>query len=491
MPIYKQPNFKHPWKSSRGGIVWECLVQDGDRTIVAKVEKRLTGWLLSIMIDSEIPDLIADDDRTTRLHETWDDGKLAGEEIIDELLAESASAPPSPAPAPAPALVFDGDDSDADDVRPDIPARPAKLGCYYDTKYDTKIDPEIERLIPPLTPDERDGLEGSLLEDGCRDALVVWKETGIVLDGHNRLRLCTQHGIDYDVSEKSFEDRDSAKQWVMRHQLSRRNLSDSQRAMLASMVWKRVPGNPSGVRDGSGQFAKKPNETRLCKFAQSDTSSTKSPASANSATPQTDPNTREYLSETHNISPRTLGHARKVKEKGVQELKEAVLQGTVAVSAAAAVADLPEEQQREVVQAGPKAVKQAASQARAKTMGLPDVTIQIPMPPVKPPAVTPAPVYSGQPFTDGLDDEEPGLLNRVCDVIEDAERVAKEAVELLNLHESPEYLIILTGMMMMEQAWGRLENEGSQDNARKNITRFLDRYGNPGAVALYLNDDGE
>ena len=50
------------------------------------------------------------------------------------------------------------------------------------------IDDEFRDLIPPLTPDERDGLEADILREGCLDAIKTWRtEDGdIVLDGHNR-----------------------------------------------------------------------------------------------------------------------------------------------------------------------------------------------------------------------------------------------------------------------------------------------------------------
>ena len=63
------------------------------------------------------------------------------------------------------------------------------------------IDPEFESLIPPLAEDEYRGLEESILADGVRDALVVWRAYGILLDGHNRKRICDKHGIDYPVKE--------------------------------------------------------------------------------------------------------------------------------------------------------------------------------------------------------------------------------------------------------------------------------------------------
>ena len=38
-----------------------------------------------------------------------------------------------------------------------------------------KIDDEFKALIPPISPDEYKLLEESILSEGCRDALVVWK----------------------------------------------------------------------------------------------------------------------------------------------------------------------------------------------------------------------------------------------------------------------------------------------------------------------------
>ena len=52
------------------------------------------------------------------------------------------------------------------------------------------VDPELAALIPPLRPVERDGLERSLLVEGCRDALLTWG--GVLLDGHNRLRIVAE-----------------------------------------------------------------------------------------------------------------------------------------------------------------------------------------------------------------------------------------------------------------------------------------------------------
>jgi len=56
-----------------------------------------------------------------------------------------------------------------------------------------KIDAEFASLIPPLSADEYMQLEANLIVEGCRDPLVVWGE--ILIDGHNRLQICTKHNM--------------------------------------------------------------------------------------------------------------------------------------------------------------------------------------------------------------------------------------------------------------------------------------------------------
>lgn len=96
-----------------------------------------------------------------------------------------------------------------------------------------KIDPEFQALIPPLTSGELTQLEQNLLRDGCREPLVVWKDEGILLDGHNRHAICTKHGLSFKTAELPFPDRDAAKEWVIFNQFGRRNLNAFQRAEIA------------------------------------------------------------------------------------------------------------------------------------------------------------------------------------------------------------------------------------------------------------------
>lgn len=125
-----------------------------------------------------------------------------------------------------------------------------------------EIDPEIAALLPAQTPEELEKLEASLLRNGCLDKLVVWKEHGIVLDGHTRLRLCAKHDIPYDVVEVSLVSREAALQFVINQQLARRNLTDERKSYLrgkAYLIRRRSVGRPAGSGDSSPT-----TERKLC-----------------------------------------------------------------------------------------------------------------------------------------------------------------------------------------------------------------------------------
>lgn len=92
------------------------------------------------------------------------------------------------------------------------------------------IDAEFKRLIPALLPEEFKQLEANILQDGCRDPLSVWKTDGktILLDGHNRFKICENHNKRFETTEIEIKDRDHAKLWIEEQQAGRRNLSEDQ-----------------------------------------------------------------------------------------------------------------------------------------------------------------------------------------------------------------------------------------------------------------------
>ncbi|MBU6170619.1 MAG: hypothetical protein KGQ87_03880 [Verrucomicrobia bacterium] len=100
-----------------------------------------------------------------------------------------------------------------------------------------KIDPEFRDLIPPLSEVELKQLHDNISFNGCLTPLVVWKEEGILLDGHNRYAFCKECDYEYDVKELKFPSREQAKDWIILNQLGRRNVSPDVAADLRGRLY--------------------------------------------------------------------------------------------------------------------------------------------------------------------------------------------------------------------------------------------------------------
>lgn len=47
-----------------------------------------------------------------------------------------------------------------------------------------EIDPEFQALIPCLAKEEKEALEKSLVEEGCREALIAWRKRWNIKKGN-------------------------------------------------------------------------------------------------------------------------------------------------------------------------------------------------------------------------------------------------------------------------------------------------------------------
>jgi hypothetical protein len=83
--------------------------------------------------------------------------------------------------------------------------------------------------------------------------LLVWKEQGILVDGHNRHKICTEFKKPFATKELSFSDREEVKRFIILNQLGRRNVTPESasklRAEYAESMSKGQGGNhnPDGV----------------------------------------------------------------------------------------------------------------------------------------------------------------------------------------------------------------------------------------------------
>lgn len=94
-----------------------------------------------------------------------------------------------------------------------------------------KVDDQFRDLIDPLSEEEFSQLQKNVIRDGCLDPIKTWN--GLIVDGHNRYQICTEHGINFKTEEVSFKDRDEATVWIVNNQLGRRNISLFTRTVLA------------------------------------------------------------------------------------------------------------------------------------------------------------------------------------------------------------------------------------------------------------------
>lgn len=119
------------------------------------------------------------------------------------------------------------------------------------------IDPEFSALGRRLTCEEDNYLYASLCADGCRDAIVTWaNHDDIILDGHNRYRLCREHDIPFKVKAISLPDRESCIDWIAKTALGRRNLTDEEKSYLRGKRHESVKkeiGAPSGNKNARKQ----------------------------------------------------------------------------------------------------------------------------------------------------------------------------------------------------------------------------------------------
>jgi hypothetical protein len=110
-----------------------------------------------------------------------------------------------------------------------------------------RLDPSFQALNLPLSDAELESLEDLLVAEGGRDALVVWAEGRVLLDGHNRYRICQRRGLPFRTRQVSLADQEAARAWVFRHRAGRRNLTPLGLSYLRGQRFEMEKGRPGGT----------------------------------------------------------------------------------------------------------------------------------------------------------------------------------------------------------------------------------------------------
>ena len=211
------------------------------------------------------------------------------------------------------------------------------------------VNEELKAYIEPLTPDEHDALERSILTEGCRDALVLWGD--VLVDGHNRYGICQKHGLPFQtVQNPRFQSMEDVHLWMIDQHLGRRSVSDFQRGVLA-------------LRTREIMAERKARAATATETAEATPAADVPEAAA--ALPAPDPlSSREAIAKAARLSSSQVVMIEKIQKQAAPELVAAVKSGTISINAAAAVATLPAEEQVAAAVAGKDELKQAAKRVR-------------------------------------------------------------------------------------------------------------------------------
>lgn len=172
---------------------------------------------------------------------------------------------------------------------------------------DLVSDSEFKALIPPLTKEEYSGLKESLIIEGCRDALILWDD--IIVDGHNRYQICTEHNIPFNTTQIDLKDKDEIKGWIIKNQFARRNLTSYQRSVLALKL-----------EDIFKMKAKEQQGSRTDLLENS---------------PKSNPiDTRKEIAQIAGVSDNTIAKVKKIEEKATDKVKRDLAIGKRSINSA-------------------------------------------------------------------------------------------------------------------------------------------------------------
>lgn len=123
---------------------------------------------------------------------------------------------------------------------------------------DIKVLPRFRDKIPPQTEEQFKQLEENILTEGrVREPLTLWKDHGVLVDGHHRYRVLVEHPeISFSIDEIEFADEDAVDEWIIKNQLGKHNLTEIQMTMLRGLLYKarkNAVGN-QGERSSDGKF---------------------------------------------------------------------------------------------------------------------------------------------------------------------------------------------------------------------------------------------
>ena len=204
-------------------------------------------------------------------------------------------------------------------------------------------------LLPLIDGEAFEAFVSSIRDRGLVEPITIHE--GKILDGRNRARGCEAAGVKPRFVKWNGEG-GSPVGYVVSKNLDRRNLNESQRALVGAEALVMLAVEAKERQRASGGDRKSVTANLREPIAETGTAS-------------------EKASLLVNVSPRSIESAARVLKGCVPEMINEVRSGRVKVSSAGVLADLPVSEQRVIVAGGLDAIRAAVREQRGGTSGSP------------------------------------------------------------------------------------------------------------------------
>lgn len=192
----------------------------------------------------------------------------------------------------------------------------------------------VAELFPMMSDTELAALRADVRTNDLREAIFLAVDPADniekIADGRNRYEACIAEGV--TPRFRKWDGKGDLVSIVVSLNLHRRHLSESQRAMVAAKLANMRQGERTDLSENSGRFS------------------------------------QEAAAKALKVSPDLVGSAKKVREKGVSELVQAVEAGEISVTRAATIAKASPRKQKSIIKKGRASGRKLITNIRAKAL---------------------------------------------------------------------------------------------------------------------------
>ncbi len=179
------------------------------------------------------------------------------------------------------------------------------------------INPEYAKLVHPLSQYEYQSLKDSIRESNGNIVAIIVNQENVILDGHHRYRACNELKLEPKIEVKAFNSKSEEKRFVYEINLKRRHLTDFQKAELA-LGLEGIYSEEARIRQLSNL-----KNVKLSLGPNEPDDKDKDKAQGRSS---------EIVSNQAGISNTIYKRAKKIIEKGTEEVKKRLRAGRSSIS---------------------------------------------------------------------------------------------------------------------------------------------------------------